>query len=129
MRAILIENQRGPVIHEEIRREIDLCSIYIGIFGRVWSEWTAAEFRYARSKDLPLMIYKVAKGPLKHVGRSTKVDSFLQAHAKQLGHRIRSSYSIERLGADIMTDLVIQVSDMVRELAEIKKLSHPGLIL
>ena len=129
MRAILIENQRGPVIHDEIRKEIDRCSIYIGIFGRIWSEWTSAEFRYARSKDLPLMIYKVAKTPTKQRGRSTKVDSFLQSQAKQFGFRVRGPYKIERLEADIITDLVIQVSDMVRELSEIKKLTHPGLIL
>jgi hypothetical protein len=129
MRAILIENQRGSVIHEEIRKEIDRCSIYIGIFGRIWSEWTSAELRYARSKDLPMMIYKVAKGSTKKVGRSTKVDSFLQTHAKQFGYRIRGPYKIERLEADIITDLVIQVSDMVRELSEIKKLTHPGLII
>ena len=130
MRAILIENQRGAMIPTEIRKGIDQSSIYVGIFGKKWSDWTVAEFRYARIRGLPLLVYKFTRGTHGQAGRKSRVDDFLNKEVKQVGIRLREPYrSLDRLGVEILGDLVIQSVEMVRESSDVRKLINTGLSL
>lgn len=135
MRAVLIEEERGPVIAEDIRREIEGCSIYVGIFGRERSEWTIAEYREARARDLPLLIYQLERRrrpgkprDQERRGRKSKVQIFLDKEVKSLGVRIRGPYRTEeRLESVILDDLARQVAGMVKEAAAVRKTIHKGL--
>jgi len=135
MKAVLIENERGPVITEDIRREIEGCSIYVGIFGQEKSEWTFAEYREARAKDLPLLIYQLRRqrrpGKPKEQerrGRPSRVQIFLDKEVKMLGIRVRGPYRTEdRLERAILNDLPRQVAEMVREAAAVRKTIHKGV--
>lgn len=96
MKAILIEQQRGPVILEEIKNGLKKCSIYVGIFGSTYSNWTIAEYCEARSVDVPLLIYHIKKRrrpgrPPRATqrGRRSKVEEFLDNEVKRFGFRIR----------------------------------------
>mgnify|MGYP001130175199 CR=1 FL=1 len=137
MRAVLIEEERGPAIPEDISREIEGCSIYVGIFGREKSEWTFAEYREARAKDLPLLIYQLKRqrrpGKPKEQerrGRKSEVELFLDKEVKSLGIRVRGPYRTEvDLERSILNDLAGQVAEMVKESATIRKAIHKGLRL
>jgi len=135
MKGVLIEDERGPVIAEDIRREIDGCSIYLGIFGHQKSDWTIAEYREARARDLPVLIYQIKRRrrpgrPRKaeRRGRKSDVQNFLDNEVKSLGIRVRGPYgSEERLEEAVMLDLAWEVSEMVREAALVRKTIHRGL--
>jgi hypothetical protein len=135
MRGILIEDERGAVIAEDIKREIDGCSIYVGIFGRQNSDWTVAEYREARARDLPMLVYQVKRrrGPgrprrVERRGRRSDVQNFLDAEVKSQGIRIRGPYrSEEALEEAVMLDLAWQVSELVKEAGLVRKTIHRGL--
>lgn len=135
MRAVLIEEERGPVIAEDVRREIEGCSIYVGIFGREKSEWTFAEYSEARARDLPLLIYQLKRQrrpgkprEQERRGRPSAVQLFLDKEVKSLGVRIRGPYRTEgRLMDVVLDDLARQVAEMVKEAAGIRKIIHKGL--
>lgn len=128
-RAILVELKKGTTIEADIDEGMSDCSIYIGIFGRDYSEITAQEFRKARANLLPTLIYRVRRARrgrgAKHsvTGGRSKVDKFLREEVRAYGIRIRGPYSTEdELEKDIMIDLAFQVADMVKESARIRKI-------
>jgi hypothetical protein len=128
MRAILIENERGSVIDAEIKRELDRSSIYVGVFGQKWSDWTVAEFRYARSLGLPLLVYRFGRGGSGRPGKKSEVTKFVRDEVRQTT-RVREPYTkLGRLSDAIMSDLVIQACEMVRESSDIRKRLNPGTI-
>ena len=135
MRGILIEDERGPVIPEDIKREIDGCSIYVGIFGRHKSDWAVAEYREARARDLPALVYQVKRrrGPgrprtVERRGRRSDVQNFLDEEVRSQGIRIRGPYrSEEALEEAVMLDLALQISESVKEAALVRKTIHRGL--
>ena len=135
MRARLIENQRGPVIQAEIRREIDAASVYIGIFGRQLRDWPVAEFRYAKVRGLPQLIYKYERRgrpgrPQKHRrrGRKSALDEFLESEAIADGIRVNGPYrKLQELPEIILADIAILVTEMVRENADIRKRLYTGI--
>lgn len=130
MRGCRIENQRGPVVEAEIRRELDSSSVYVGIFGRQLREWPVREFRYARACGLPLLVYKYGRGTRRQRsrGRMRDVDRFLEREVKGNGIRVRGPYSsLERLPEIILADLVIVGAEMIRENADIRKRLCAGM--
>jgi len=135
MKGILIEDERGPVIAEDIRREIDGCSLYVGIFGREKSEWTFAEYREARARDLPILIYQLKRRrkpgrprKVERRGRKSEVQNFLDKEVKALGIRVRGLYVNEdALEEAVMLDLAWEIAELVRETASVRKTIHRGL--
>jgi len=136
MEARLIEDQRGPVIQEDIRRGLDAASIYVGLFGKELRDWPVAEFRYAKARDLPQLIYRFerrsrpGRPPARRAGGPmSRVERFLKDEAS--GIRIRGlsqPYSnFDVLLEIVLIDLAIQVAEMVRENADIRKRFHTGM--
>ncbi len=107
----------------------------MGIFGREFSDWTVAEYREARNRDLPILIYQVKKrrrpgrpGRVERRGRKSDVQNFLDKEVKRPGIRIRGPYGSEaKLEEEVMLDLASQVSEMVKEAALVRKTIHKGL--
>lgn len=128
MSAILVELKRGQ-IDSDIEKGIREASIYVGIFGRVYSEPTIKEFRRARDSNLPILVYQLLRRPrgLKKKrsvasGRS-KVDLFLRNEVMQSGIRVKGPFYEEpSLEKEIMTDLAFRVTEMVREDANFRKM-------
>jgi hypothetical protein len=135
MKAVLIEHERGPVISENIKKALKNCSLYIGIFGYTYSEWTIAEYREARSMGLPLLIYHVKKrrgrgrpSRMRRKGRKSKVEHFLESEVKKAGIRIRGPYwKEEELLDDILEDLAYEVVELVKEATSVRRLIHERL--
>lgn len=135
MRGCLIENQRGPVVHDDIRRKLDVASIYVGIFGKQLRDWPVAEFRYAKVRGLPQLIYKYERGlrpgrppKRRRTGPRSRVDSFLKTEVEDVGIRIRGPYRDLKVLSDIiMKDLAILSVQMVRENADIRKRLYTGM--
>ena len=135
MQGVLIEDERGSVISEDIRNRLDASSIYVGIFGRVKSEWTCAEYHEAKARDLPILIYKLVKrrrpgrpGRTERRGRKSAVQNFLDDEVKPLGIRVRGPYrSEEELEEAILLDLAWEVAVLVGEAANVRKIIHKGL--
>ena len=135
MRGILIEDERGPVIAEDVRREIDACSVYVGIFGRKKSDWTIAEYREARARDLPLLVYELKKrrgpgrpGRVERRGRRSEVQKFLEDEVKSQGIRIRGPFrSEEALEEEVILDLAWETSELVKEAGLVRKTIHRAL--
>ena len=132
MRGILVEQKTGASIEDDIRKGIDESAIYVGIFGRIYSERTVSEFKEARAQGLPLLIYQFKRGrrrgkPKRHEkrGRKSKVLKFLEAEVKALDIRVRGPFqSAETLESIILADLADQVSQLVQEVAIIRKTIH-----
>jgi len=134
MRARLIENQRGPIIASEIRKALDETSIYVGIFGRQLRDWPVAEFRYAKARGLPQLIYRYerrlrpGRPRICKRGRIGAVDRFLKEEVVSAGIRVNGPYrSLENLLEIIPEDLANLVSVMVRENADIRKMMCTGM--
>ena len=129
MTGILIEDQRRPVVFAEIRRELDKSSVYIGIFGRQHSDWTVAEFKYAKSLGLPLMVYVFGGGGSRHrPGRRSRVTRFMNEEVRPIV-KVREPYTkLDPLLDAIMSDLAVVACDMVREATDIRKRLNVGNI-
>jgi len=129
MTAILVEDQRRSVVFGEIRRELDKSSIYVGIFGNKWSDWTVAEFKYARSLGLPLMVYRFGKAGTRHrPGRRSRVTRFMNDEVRP-NVKVREPYTkLDTLLDAIMSDLAVVTCDMVRESTDIRKRLNVGNI-
>jgi hypothetical protein len=134
MRARLIENQRGPVIADEIRRGLDESSIYLGLFGNQLRDWPVAEYRYARARGLPQLIYKFQRRSRpgrprrRSGGRISEVDRFLKEQVQSYGVRIRGPYrNLDDLLEDMLGDLATVISRMVSENAELRKTLYTGM--
>lgn len=127
-RAILVESKKGMNIQSDIDEGLNDSAIYIGIFGRVYSEITVEEFRKARSNMLPVLIYRFRKDRRIRsvVSGPSNVDDFLRKEVKQHGIRIRGPFFNEtKLIEAVITDLVFQMVKMVKESASIRKtISH-----
>jgi hypothetical protein len=123
MSAILVELRKGQ-IDADIEKGIREAAIYVGIFGRVYSDPTVKEFRRAKDNYLPILIYRLRRGRPRRrsvVSGRSKVDVFLRNEVLPLGIRVRGFYDEDSLEKAIMTDLAFQVADMVREDANIRK--------
>lgn len=137
MSGVLIEHKRGEMIAKDIQTEIEKCSIYVGIFGRKESVWTFAEYRAARARGLPVLIYQFSRRkkpgrPRKteRRGRKSEVQKFLEKEVKSQGIRIRGPYRNEgRLEEDILRDLTSQMIEMIEEASEVRRTIHKGLFL
>lgn len=122
--AILVESKRGINVYADIEKGISEASIYIGIFGRDYSQITVDEFKKARSNILPLLIYRFRKNRrIKSItSGGSKVDKFLEDEVMRYGIRIRGPYhSEDDLESAIMTDLVFQMVEMVKESANVRR--------
>jgi hypothetical protein len=132
---VLIENQRRPVIRNEIRDKLDEASIYVGIFGRQLRDWVKDEFDYAKSSSLPQLIYKYERpsGPgrppeRRRVGRKTAVQKFLEREAYGPGIRVNGPYhDLDILHTVIPADIAIVVAEMARENADIRRTLYQGI--
>jgi hypothetical protein len=122
-KAILVEYKKGPSIPSDIDEGINDCVIYVGIFGRIYSEITVEEFKKAKSKKLPILVYRFRKDKrMKSViSGNSKVDKFLREEVKYHGIRIRIAHTYDELISTILTDLAFQVAEMVKECADVRK--------
>ena len=129
MRAVTIEDERGQVIAEDIAQEMRECSIYVGIFGRRKSDWTFGEYRAARARDLPLLIYQLRKrGLAVPRGRRSEVQRFLDQEVRSRGVRVRRHPSEDKLERAILSDIAIETASLVNEAARVRKAIHEGLV-
>ncbi len=126
MKSILIEEERGPRVSEDIQKGVDVASIYVGILGHRRSDWTKTEFRAAWARALPMLIYEFRRKGQRGMSGMRK---FLANEVKPKDIRIRGPYKNEAtLTSAILNDLAIQVTEMVRETARIRKAIHRGII-
>lgn len=125
MHGVLIENERGDVISKDIDKWIDRTSIYVGIFGIDYSDWTVNEYKKALSRGLPTLIYRfeLEKRSKLQKGRKSKIQRFLDNEVKNKGVRIRGPYRRKQdLIDSVLNDLAIQIIEMVTEDASIRKI-------
>jgi len=123
-RAILVESKKGASIQSDIDKGINDSAIYVGIFGRIYSEITVEEFKKARSNMLPVLVYRFRKNKRIRsvISGSSNVDDFLRREVRQYGIRIRGPFFNDNdLMNSITTDLVFQVVEMVKECANVRK--------
>ena len=122
-RAVLVEGKKGN-IPSDIDEGLNDSAIYVGIFGRAYSEYTVEEYLKARSKMLPVLIYRFRKNKRISAvisGRS-KVDDFLRNEVERYGIRIRGPFFDEtKLIEAVITDLVFQAVEMVKECARVRR--------
>jgi hypothetical protein len=139
MNAITIENEYGPVIMDRITAKLEESSIYVGIFGRQASEWAFAEFRAARSRQIPTLIYYYRR-PLRRGrpraqqrrGRPSMVLGFLRKEVRPWIdiHGLDRPYtSAAQLIADILDHLAMQTAQMVEEAARVRKAIHRASVI
>jgi len=134
MRAVLIEEQRGDIIPEEIKKALDDCSLYVGIFGRILSEWVAAELREARASGIPLLIYYLkrrrgrGRPSGRQAGRRSKVEGFLDEEARRFGILVRGPYRREEDILDaVLNDLAYEIMGLTREVVSIRRVVRGSL--
>ncbi len=126
MKAVLIEEERGARISEDIQKAIDQASIYVGIVGHKKSDWTKVEFRAAAARGLPILFYQFKRRGQR--GRSG-MQNLLDLEVRPKDIRVRGPYRTEAtLTSAILNDLAIQVTEMVREASRVRKAIHRGII-
>lgn len=134
MKAILIEDERGPVIKEDIKGKTEQSAVYVGIFGRVRSKWTIAEFNEARQRGLPLLVYhfkrttRRGRPRTRAPGPMSPAERYLLNSVKPLSIRIRRYRSEAGLISGVLNDLTFQVADLVNENALIRRTIHKRTI-
>jgi len=139
MKGILIEDEYGEVNNEKIAKKIDECAIYVGIFGRDESDWTFAEYRAAKVRDIPILVYYYRKQlrrgrprAREKRGRPSGVREFLDREVKPFFdiHGYDKPYtSRAQLITDIMDHLAMQAAKMVNEAANVRKTIHMATVL
>lgn len=123
--AVVIEEESGYNIQSRIRRKLDESSIYVGILGKNYSKWVKAEYDYAKSRGIPLLIY-LYKRPLQATGRS-RYDKFIR-QIKESGTSIRSPFrNLDELQTKIMADLAHTITEMVRESANLRRITNESI--
>ena len=126
MKSILVEEERGAHISEDVQKAGDIASIYVGIIGQRRSDWTKIEFRAAWARGLPILIYEFRRHGQRGMSGMRR---FLDDEVKPKDIRIRGPYKTEAsLTSAILNDLAIQVTEMVRETARIRKAIHRGIV-
>ena len=130
MKGILIEDERGPVIKQKVKTHIDKSAIYLGVFGRVRSKWTIAEFWEARDRGLPLLIYHFKRATRPGRPRQTTggprspAERFLRTHVRALSVTVSTHHSEAGLLKKVLQDLAFQAAELVNENAQIRKTIH-----
>lgn len=135
LRGVLIQNQNRDVIPNLIRDALDEASIYVGIFGRQLRAWVKDEFKYAKSCNLPQLIYVYEQPsgpgrPPRHrgAGRPSAVQTFLEDEAYGPGILVRGPYhDLDQLHTVIPADIAIVVAKMTRENADIRRTLYKGI--
>ena len=134
MKGLLIEDERGPVIKQKVKTHIDKSAIYLGIFGRVRSKWTIAEFWEARDRGIPLLIYHFKRvtrpGRPRQAtgGPKSPAERFLRAHVRTLSIFVSTHHSEAGLLKKLLQDLAFQTTELVNENAQIRKVIHKPTI-
>jgi hypothetical protein len=130
MKGMTCEDEHGRVIKEEIKEKIERSAIYVGIFGRIRSKWTIAEFNEARQRGLPLLVYHFKRTtrrgrPRRRApGPKSPAERYLDNKVKPLSIKIRTFRSEAGVISGVLNDLTFQVSELVGEDALIRKTIH-----
>ncbi len=120
MKAVLVEAESAESFDAAMKRGLAESQIYVGIFGRDYSEPTIKEYRMACDLGLPLLIYYFARPPRTAKSSHGKVVNFLKEKVKRhvpiRGNYSRIEVREERDLIDlILVDLACKTTDLVRE--------------
>lgn len=133
MIAEVVELDRGTTIGGDIKKALDRSQVYLGMFGREFSDPTVAEFHYARTRGLHTLVYYFTQPP--RIGNTMydpvrrtgdPVVEFLFNEVKSRGIRIRGNYSKisvskqEQLEDEMFSDLASLMLDMASESAAVR---------
>jgi hypothetical protein len=126
MKGILVEAKTDESFDIAMKRGLTNSQIYVGIFGKCYSEPTVKEYHFARKLGLPLMVYCFAQPPHQARSRPGRVLKFLNSEVKPRV-TIRANYdrievrSEEALVDLILSDLASRAADLVREAVSVRR--------
>jgi len=127
MQGFLVERESDESFDVTMRHGIDSSQVYVGIFGKEYSEATVKEYEDAREKGLPLLVYYFTEPPHKAAARHDRVVRFLHREVKP-AVRIRGNFSRivvvgrSELIDQILVDLAANVTNLVRESVAVRRL-------
>lgn len=127
MQGFLVERESDESYDVAMRRGIDVSQVYVGVFGKEYSKATVDEYREAREKGLPLLVYYFTEPPQKAAGLHSKVIKFLEREVKP-AVKIRGNFSRvtmrerDELIDQVLVDLAARVADLARESVAVRRL-------
>jgi hypothetical protein len=126
MKVELVERRSGERIRGDITMALRSSMMYVGMFGNKYSEITVAEYRDARRRGLPLLVFDMVR----RGKRDSRVKDFLDGEVKKIddGRVTTVPFSPSRTvqAADVIIQRVANtVADMVRQNLEMRRTVHP----
>jgi hypothetical protein len=126
--AEVVEYGRGGDIEKKMTDAMNKSQLYVGLFGKEYSERTKLEYFDAVKRGMTTLVYYARPShTLKELkGSSNKVYAFLMKEAKPRT-LIRGNYqrkiirSLDELEDEIVVDLLAEVTDMVRQYHGVQK--------
>lgn len=124
----VVESTRGGDIEKKMTDAMKKSQLYVGLFGKEFSERTKLEFLDAVKRGMTTLVYyALPSHTLKELkGSSNKVYDFLMEEVKPKT-LIRGNYqrklinTLDELQDEIVIDLVAELTDMVRQYHGVQK--------
>ena len=123
MKVELVERRSGERIRGDITRAAKDAAIYVGIFGNKYSKTTMEEYRDARRRGIPLLVFEAPKKRKKR--RHHLVNEFLEKQVKELDVVRITTLKRNHEVSGILERVANEVAAMVQQNLEVRRTLNP----
>lgn len=127
MKAELVEKRSGTTISGDIEQALANSNIYVGIFGKVYSEPTVREYRISRRLGLPIVMFEIAS---RESNGDPKVEEFLDRVKKTDGVRVTTLRVKKSKPGEYLGQITQRICNTIAEIANqnsrIRKVLNPA---
>lgn len=122
----LVERRSGERIRGDITIALSSSTMYVGLFGNKYSEPTIAEYKDARRRGLPLLVFSMVR----QGKRDSRVRDFLDNEVKKVddGRITYVTFRPSKIGEAayvISQRIANEVANMVQQNLQIRRIVHP----
>mgnify|MGYP001104886522 CR=1 FL=1 len=126
MRVELAERRGGERVRGDISQALKDTSIYVGIFGNIYSPKTIAEYYEARRRGLPVLIFNMIRTGT----RDQRVKTFLEREVKEKDDYKATEIPFQPSKSEAAAWTISQrvantVANLIHENVEIRRKVHP----
>jgi len=118
LKAELVERRSGTRIGGDMTAALQGSTIYVGIFGTQYSEKTCQEYKEARRRGLPILVFDVLPPKKGKSKRNGEVKSFLEKQVKGLDDiRITTIVARPSRPGEILDTILQRIANVIAEMA------------
>lgn len=126
MKVELAERRGGERVRGDISQALKDTSIYVGIFGNIYSPKTIAEYHEARRRGLPVLVFNMIRTGT----RDPRVRTFLEREVKEKDDYKMTYIPFQPSKSEAASWTISQrvanaVANLIHENVEIRRKVHP----